>query len=221
MSKLLELTSGGLSSPEARAQRVLWVRRMVNLPRHEFSDYPGLNADSIYRWEKVNRGGLTRKGAQRLVERLAQLKVVCTAAWLMDGIGQEPYFNEGEVIIDVPPLMGQDEEVQIIAELKVFRQNKHALDLVVSDDAMAPEYLPGDYVGGICPAHIDEALGHVCLVQLENGTLLLRVLQNGALEDRYTLVATHLSNATEAMMHNMVVKRVAVVLWRRRKWQTK
>ena len=218
MSKLLDLTSSGLSSPEARAQRVLWVRRMVNLPRHEFGDYPGLNADSIYRWEKVNRGGLTRKGAQRVVERLAQLKVVCTVAWLMDGMGAEPYFHEGEVHIDVPPLMGQDEEQQIAAELRVFRQNKHVLDMMVTDETMAPEYLPGDYVGGLCPVNISEAIGKVCIVQLEEGALLLRVLQTGALADHYTLLTAHPQKAQESVMHNVLIKRAAVVVWRRRKW---
>ncbi len=206
------------SSAEARAQRLLWVRRMVNLPRQIFSDYPGLNPDCIYRWEKVKRGGLTRKGAQRVVERLAQLNVVCSTQWLLEGLGDEPFIQQYSLPITVPPLMGSAEEAQIARELAVFRDNDHTVEWLVPDNLMAPEYLSGDYVAGIELADVVQAVGLVCIVTTAGGERLLRLVQPGAEAGRYALLCMNPDQQHLAIQHNVALHSAAPILWRRRRF---
>ena len=205
------------SSAEARAQRLLWVRRMVNLPRQIFSDYPGLNPDCIYRWEKVKRGGLTRKGAQRVVERLAQLNVVCSTQWLLEGLGAEPFAQQHSAPITVAPLMGNAEEAQIAKELAVFRYNDHAVEWLVPDNLMAPEYQVGDYVAGVEIADFTQAIGLVCIVTTTTGERLLRLVQPGSEVVRYALLCTNPQQQL-TIQHNVELHSVAPILWRRRPW---
>jgi hypothetical protein len=205
------------SSPQARAQRLLWVRHMVNLPRQTFSDYPGLNPDCIYRWEKVKRGGLTRKGAHKIVERLAQLGVACSVQWLLEGIGQAPVVQPA-VSIDVEPLMGNAEEYQIAEELEAFRRNAHAIEWFVPDDAMAPEYCKGDYVAGVQVPDIIEGLGLACIVQTKKGERLLRKVEVGTDIGRYALLCTNPSQGRPVIQHDVELHSVAPILWRRRTW---
>lgn len=213
-----ECVAVDLGSPQARAQRLLWVRHMVNLPRHTFSDYPGLNPDCIYRWEKVKRGGLTRKGAHKVVERLAQLGVVCSVQWLLQGIGHEPVFQSGS--IDVEPLKGNEEEYQIAQEIDAFRRNSHAVEWVLPDNAMAPEYCEGDYVAGVRVPHVIDGLGLACIVQTTTGERLLRKVEVGSQLGRYALLCTNPSAERPMIQHDVEIHSVAPVLWRRRPWTT-
>lgn len=64
------------------------------------------------------------------------------------------------------------------------------LALTVQNDSLYPRYMAGDTVFcGKNPVDAGACLGRECLVQLENGRSLLRVVHPGTSKGRYNLVA--------------------------------
>lgn len=214
MSQAAE-SSVALNSPYARAERLIRVRRMTGLPRHTFCDCEGLTADAIYRWERVRRGGLNAKGAQKVIQRLAEFGVVCTVHWLMEGVGVEPFLENTYQAVVGSSLSQATEEAQIVRELAVFRSLPNSVDWIVPDEAMAPEYRAGDYVAGVKVADLSQAIGLVCIVQSSQGELMLRKVREGSEPNRFMLLPT-MDAPAYPIVPNAELKMAAPVLWRRR-----
>lgn len=86
-----------LDSKLIRGQRVKSVRLMAGLSRHEIQTKYGLSASTIQSWEDGKVGGLTKKGAKRIVDIATKTGIVVTSDYLMDGIGNKPAFAEQKI----------------------------------------------------------------------------------------------------------------------------
>lgn len=77
---------------EERATRVRLLRRMTGLSREAFAIRHHIAASNFQNWEKPRFGGLTEKGAGKLVEAFDKEGVKTSVEWLMYGHDAAPAF---------------------------------------------------------------------------------------------------------------------------------
>lgn len=212
------------STPEARGKRLRRLRNIANLSRKQLADGCRINPNTVKGWEIAKYGGLTEKGANKVLKVLKNEGVTCNLNWLMHGIGVGPKISEKlEVNLDAQDVtnLEKEEEKGIIKELLFFRQqHKKCLDFIVSDDGMEPFFIEGEYVAGI-PRQGDqlcELLGLFCIVQTASGNTLLRCIREGSSKGLYNLVCVNAqTTVTEVALYNVKLLSAAPVIWQRRK----
>ena len=197
------------SSAEARAKRLKRLRNLANLTRKELAAKYHININTLKGWEVARHGGLTEKGAEKIISILAQEGVNGTLNWLLYGKGKGPFvFDKGAT--------DTDEEKRMSDELTLFRLHyPDSIDFLVPDDSALPFYEAGDYVAGIkrYDKQITACLQKFCLVQIKNGPLLLRQLFPSDQTGFYNL-----SSSTQAL-NNVEITFAAIIIWhRRRHW---
>jgi transcriptional regulator with XRE-family HTH domain len=196
--------------------------------RREFEEKYSISANTLQGWEQ-GKNPLSQKGARRIISALKQEGLICTTEWLIDGSGMPPRpfetINAGirkELHTDSPTMENNlREEEAIYKEVQLFRQNApNSIVLTVSDDSMEPYFKVGDYIGGIqiINADIENYVGKICIIELENNLILPRYLQKGKSINRYTASCTN-PNATSSPLniYNTKVISAAPVVWQRRK----
>ena len=160
------------SISQARGERLEILRKMAGLTRKAFEDKYGVSANTIQSWESAKAGGLTERGAQRIIPLLQREGIYCTIDWLLFGSGSRPqlanpHFSE---INETPAKYHLSEDTVIMKELLAFRKlNENSIDLVVNDDGLGPHYKTGDYVAGISRSKeaIPGLIGMDCIVQIK------------------------------------------------------
>lgn len=207
-------------SPDRRAWRLKRVRNLANLSREQMCEDGDINRNTLISWENARFGGLTTSGAIKVLAKIKLEGVHCSLDWLMYGIGSEPSVNP------IPPFQvdnftESNEEVVIAYELAFFRsRNLYAVDMVVNDDGMAPQYQENDYVAGKkkMGTHIQTAIGRDCIVQTENGEVLLRNVHEGRDLNTYTLVCNNAAiKKRNFILLDVKLVYAAPVIWHRRK----
>ena len=88
--KLLLAAEGVLASPKAKGERLKRIRHLGNLSREEFCEGSEINLATLISWEVGRFGGLSSKGAKRVIARAAKEGVFCTIEWLLYEIGVGP-----------------------------------------------------------------------------------------------------------------------------------
>lgn len=215
------------STPKAKGERLRRIRNMANLSREDFCARSGVTLATLISWEVGRFGGLSAKGAKRVVAFVAQEGVICSVEWLLYEVGSGPevkanYYKISKVEEATEVERTFDEENQImIEELMLFRKlNRSSIDLIVEDGSMQPYYNVGDFVAGIKRRgeKIKTLLGMDCIVQTKDGSLLLRTLQTGPREGSYNLVC---KNAywlgKDSLSYDVEVVSAAPIIWHRRK----
>ena len=154
-----------LQDKQARAERLKRVRLMGGLSRREMcTNDSGLHPDTYKGWETARFGGLTERGAEKVVKRLGVSGVTVSVDWLLYGIGNAPFEDLSCQSVSKATLSDQDR--QIAKELLVFKEQENAVDMLIPDNAMAPLYLEGDVVAGLKCGQLQNAIGHECIVQI-------------------------------------------------------
>jgi transcriptional regulator with XRE-family HTH domain len=212
------------TSPEARGKRLKSLRKMADLSRKALTIKHQISASTIQAWEEGKAGGLTTKGAQRIVNALREEGVYCTVEWLIHGQGHAPYLAErvfiGAAESAMPNYQATAESEIVSRELLTFRQLNHDVaDLVVSDDGMYPFYQVGDVIAGVrfYDQGIVNAIGKDCILETKNGQTLFRRLRHSKSTGRYNLQAIYLDTSIEEpVMYEIELFSAAPVIWHRR-----
>lgn len=181
-----------LSSAEARAERLRRVRNMANLSRKEICDTDKLNINTYKGWEIARYGGLPLDGALKVIRRIANTGVICTADWLLHGRGAEPYIIPKTTKADKKASSQADED--ITQEIMLFQSHfTNAIYTKVTDDAISPKIKIGDYVAGIrhFGEEIQKCVDEDCILQTRDGQILVRQLKKGRTPNTYTLICTN------------------------------
>lgn len=207
------------SSPQARGERVRRLRNLANLSRQALCSNGDFKIDTLIGWEVARHGGLTKKGAEKLIHRLEREGIVCSLEWLMYEGGPGPMlitdFNKKHIIEP------GEENTKIATELLVFKNHYDgALALCIPDNSMEPQYNQGDYIAGVsCTKDKWSMLpGHDCIIQLTSGSLILRKVLSGE-DNTYTVAASNLkSGVQQLVMTNITFADAAPVMWHRRKY---
>ena len=106
-------------------------------------------------------------------------------------------------------------------ELLLFRTHyPNAMDFIVSDDGMEPDYKIGEYVAGSSRYHqqIEHLVGLDCIVKTMEGEVFLRHIKKRGEDGRYTLACINSKTTVEKpILYDVELFSAAPVIWTRRK----
>lgn len=211
-----------------RADRLRRLRNLANLSRKELCEAANININTYIGYETVRYGGLTKKGAEKVVHYVTTKGVYTTIEWLMYGLGPNPQVitNDKQDAVEgyYSSISDQGNEMQKIAEeVYLFHKHyKHAIDCRIDDDGMSPKYDVGDYVAGILysGATIDNLVGLDCIIKTAEGQLLVRSLCHGRIKGHYTLTCNNPKTTVKhPVMYDIKVISAAYIIWHRRAYQ--
>ncbi len=189
------------SCREARGIRIRFIRdNLLALTREKFCEHTDITLQSLKGWELGWGGGLTVKGAEKIVKRAKELNVSCTCSWLMHEIGREAVCFTNDLDIN------NHLDEHIAKELLLFKEQHNAIVSIVSDDAMAPMLCAGNYVGGIAVNNIEVAVGKECILTDDNGKIYIRILKKGDEPGLYNLCSLN----SNLILANDAIKNVSV-----------
>jgi transcriptional regulator with XRE-family HTH domain len=218
--------TGVKTNPKARGRRLKSLRKMADLSRKAMTLKYQISASTIQAWEEGKSGGLTTKGAQRIVAALKEEGVFCTLDWLLRGEGQSPYLTE-RVYLGVKEPASEFlntvtfTQANIIAkELNIFRSlNQDVLDMVINDDGMYPFYQKEDIIAGkrYQDDDIDAFINRDCIIETRSGEILCRRLRPSKKSRHYHLQCIYLdTTVSEPLRYEVEILSVAPVIWHRR-----
>jgi hypothetical protein len=206
-------------SIENRAKRLRLIRQFLRLSRPALEKKYAIAACSLQNWEQGRYGGLSEKGARKVVRAFAAEGVECTMEWLLYGVGKNPITPQARPF-QSKITKSHSTEAEIIAkELQTFHSlNMNAVDCVMQDDGMLPIYLPGDHLAGVrfFSSDINKAIGLSCIAQTTEGDIFVRLLEEGDISNRYNLIVIN-PHTTLRNVKNIELLSVAPILWMRRK----
>lgn len=215
------------SSPKMRGKRLRTLRMMTGLSREAFAEKYGISASTIQSWEAAKAGGLTSKGANRMIPVFLDEGIRCTVDWLLYGIGNPPqqsnWHYQQELREPAAPTTYNitDQDAIIAQELLRYRElNPDVIDYVIVDDGMSPHYIAGDYVAGSRRRkdEIYTLLGMDCIVETKNNEILLRRLKQGSRPGLYTLISSNLDSELQfPVLYDQELISAAPVTWHRRR----
>lgn len=220
-----DIQLGVLKESQERAERLRRIRNLMNLSRKELCESADININTYIGYEVGRYGGLTKKGAKKIIDYASTKGVFSSLEWLLYGTGNTP-----SVVMDITHTVLNDscmdfsgerlEELNIEKELSLFRSHyNNSLSLRVLDDGMLPTYCIGDIVAGIC--HVGDSLnlliGFDCIVKLDNGVVFIRNLRRGKKENCYTLICTNPETTVEyPIMYDAKIQDAAKIIWHRK-----
>lgn len=216
--------------PALRAERLKRIRHLSNLSRKDLCKDNDLNANTLKGWEIGRYGGLTVKGSEKVLERVADEGVCCTPEWLLFEIGKGPtvigdYTKMKEMkalaAINLPRVFSNEEQ-QIAEEMALFRSHyKNTLDIIVDDDGMLPFYRIGDRLAGVpvFEKNIATLIEEHCIVVTEGGETFLRKIRQGSKDDTFNLTCINTeTSVNEPILYDVKLVAAAAVIFQRRKY---
>ncbi|MHB1948717.1 MAG: hypothetical protein ACYCQI_11470 [Gammaproteobacteria bacterium] len=216
--------SAAIESRE-RAERLRRIRNLANLSRKDLCDEADININTYIGYEVGRYGGLTKKGAEKIIQYVSTKGVYSTFEWLMHGIGQSPRvvtdIMQDNIEADSDLLKDNNVEKQKIAEeIVLFHKHyKHSIDFQIIDDGMMPVYNIGDYVAGVrySGALINNLIGSDCIIQTEGGEIFIRNLRAGRAKDVYTLTCHNpQTGVIQPIIYDAKLIFAAKIIWHRR-----
>jgi transcriptional regulator with XRE-family HTH domain len=212
-----------------RAVRVKWLRTLTGLSRRDFAKRYGIPPGTIQNWEEGKGGGITEKGAHRIVSVLQSANIHASFEWLMHGVGADPVpptsvrrYVTAEASAKYATQSDTDQELQWIeSEMALFCQHYvDAVTIQVDDDSMQPYFYPNDQVAGVrlYGLNMQNAVGKHCIVLTKDGHQLLRFVKKSQLPGFYNLACTNFkTDVKHAYLYDVELVSAAPVIWVRRK----
>lgn len=211
------------SSAHARGKRLKTVRMMAGLTRKKLEQKYKISASTIQSWEAAKAGGLTERGAHRVIPILRQEGIYCTTDWLLYGVGNPPqptHLDIKQTDTEAEPAISVPEDKAIIQELLTFRElNTGVIDMVVNDDGMSPYYTFGDHVAGRRRRleDISKLINQDCIVETSSNEILLRRIKNGSRAGVFTLICMNPDTSVQTpTLYDLEIMSAAPVIWHRR-----
>jgi len=206
-----------------RGERLRRLRNLANLSRRALCEQSGININTYIGYEVGRYGGLTKKGAEKIIQYLSSKGVYCSLEWLMHEVGKGPQVitdikisNEKETAL----ILSLNEEQKIKEELLLFHQHyENSIDSQILDDGMTPLYEAEGYVAGVpCfEAAIKNVVGCNCILQTKSGELLIRNLRQGRTENTYILTCINPNTLiNNPVLYDVELSFAAEIIWYRK-----
>lgn len=208
----------------ARGERLTRLRGMTNLSRADIAKKYGISVDSQNNWEIGRQGGLTEKGAKKILEAFKNEGIECSMGWLFNGIGAPPAILTTQNTNALALASSQDAYAAgLPQEVRSFyEQHPNGFYFQVTDDSMEPYFFEGDYVAGerLYQDMIEQAIDKHCIVETQPGQILLRRLRQGSQKGKYSLQSINFftSNPTPYLFNVELTSAAPVTLHWRTKW---
>lgn len=192
-----------------KAERLKKVRSLTGLSQADFCKNADVKEATYISWENARYGGLTQKGAEKIIDYLlTKTDVVCTHEWLFHGNGIGPSV--------IAATENQDPHATVDKEVELFKAlNKNAIITHIGDDSMLPELPINTIVGGTSKIHSpDKCLNKNCIIKTSNGLTLVRKLSKSKKENYFTVTATNLgSEAEHLILQDIELIEIAPIIW--------
>ncbi len=212
-----------------KASRLKAARALAGLSRRQIEEVYGISVNTQRMWEdpREGKGGLTEKGAIRIVEALKMNDVICSLEWLLYGIGQGPrnYTDVADNVvkplqsfINIPEIDWGRDEI-IFEEVNFFIQvNPQPITLRMADDSMEPILSMMDFVAGNkCYDNFSHLLGEICIVETKSNLTLCRRLDRSKNENLYNLSSINPKTSAEVpILYDEALHSAAKVIWIRK-----
>jgi transcriptional regulator with XRE-family HTH domain len=203
------------SSFAARGNRLIRIRKLMGLTREDFHEKYGISSGTLRGWEEARLTGLSEKNVTRLMPVLEGENIQCSIGWLLHGEGSSP------LVLDKAAKKNSSEQKTALAEeIDVFcKHHLQAVYIQVADDGMEPYYYEGDYVAGerLYQKDMHTAIGQHCIVETQQGEVLLCTLRAGTEKNKYTLQCVNLDpKLRNPILYNVELLSAAPVIWYRR-----
>ncbi|HLD95126.1 MAG TPA: helix-turn-helix transcriptional regulator [Alphaproteobacteria bacterium] len=209
------------------SNRIKELRSKIGLTRAEIQTKYGLNVSTLRSVENQSNA-LSLSLAKKLAIIASENGVDCSIEWLMEGKGSPPFLVSKEKWTKKNPVtqlstmvkgIVESQTLSIAFDVHNFLQSYKDYDpeiLKISDDAMAPQFKSGDYVGGI-PVTIEKInnfLDTPFILELENGKKVLRYVT--VYEKRPMLYCTNFRHeGSPKLIFNPVITKACPVFWHR------
>ncbi len=168
------------TSPQQRAKRLKKLRKMSGLSQAAFAKKHNFGIATINHWENLlgSSQGLTEKGAYRIVKAMKHENVICTEEWLLSGSGSPPtqLLPTRRKLTNMFQFDIDKADLQKMVDRQVEELGEKYCSFEVDDNAMEPHFNSGDIVVALQlnETIIPEYDNEICLIELKNGTKLLR-----------------------------------------------
>ena len=210
-----------------RSDRLRRLRNLANLSRKALCEEAGININTYIGYEVGRYGGLTQKGAEKILIYLETKGVYSTQAWLMDGLGKSPQVMTDHKLSSEADrtFLDLSEEQKINEELTLF--NKHYECSVyhqLEDNGMAPFYENGGYVAGIpfSGEAINNLIGLNCILQTKNKEIFVRNLREGREKNTYTITSINPTTLIKnPVLFDVELLFAAEIIWYRKPFEQK
>jgi transcriptional regulator with XRE-family HTH domain len=210
-----------------RGERARLVRKMTDLGIDAFAKFVGVSNRTIKGWEGSQAGGLTEKGAEKLINAAKRHGLHCSIVWLLHGIGPQPIltketYNKPVLANEFPKDSKSKLCLSDIAkkEMQYFHKvNPGAVTIQIFDDAMEPYFCFGDIVGGQrkVAKNIAAAINKDCIIETEDHQILCRRVTRGSKANLYNLSCINPNTVVDPIVtSNVRLLSAAPVIWMRK-----
>ena len=165
-------------------------------------------------------GGISERAAQKLLELYQAEGLTISLKYLMYGEGESP-FDDNQWSLPVLRANLELTAKEIISqELKLFHKlNKQAVHFIINDDALAPWYMPGDYVAGCWhfDNEIEKTIYCPSIVNMDSGETVVRIVRSGSDVGLYDLVSSNPNTSVaKPIIKDIKIVSSAPIIWIRK-----
>ena len=176
-----------------------------------------MSSNTMAAWENGTTY-FSEEAAKKISRYLQQDGIEVSPEWIMEGKGSEPFAVDMRGVHKTHFMQSSvaDEEEFIWRATTSFKEfYKDCLVLIMFDDTALPFYRPGDHIGGkvITEDKILFIEDEPLIVELENGTIMLRYIKPTSKTGFYDLRAINQDTIIIPIIKNMRIKRAARINW--------
>jgi transcriptional regulator with XRE-family HTH domain len=212
-SRGIELSKKNSSDLTKTGNRIRYLRGLMGLDRPAMKKRHQISASSMEKWE-CGLTNIKAKNIQRLISAALDHSIECTSEWLMNGDGPPPRTILASTITESTEAT-TNKTLNALRDLKYFKDSyPNGISLMITDDAMAPFYVSGDFVGGevVKLKDLKKCLDFPCIVHTADGKA--RVRRIGYSNGEWFLYGTNVKHEGSAYLEiNVEITKAAPIFW--------
>ena len=204
-----------------RGKRVRLIRNMIDLTIDEFANKIGVSNRAVKYWENGKGGGLSEKGAEKIVSSCNKIGLQCNVIWLLHGTETQPILtdNSHSASFLLTNHLSNAYDNLIKKEIQYFHtNNSNAITMSITDNSMEPFYSIGDIVGGKRKYNKDlgKAVHQNCIIETKKQQILCRRLLPGTQPDLFNLCCINQRTSEPFVSIDIEIISAAPIIWLRR-----
>lgn len=210
---------------ETIGERIQALRRALAMTRRDFSKKHNIPEPTLRTLETA-KSLISKKQLRKLIKAFESEGIICSEDWLLKGQGPLPGPAAGFIQKEIES-MEADKNLLIdpvLVEAACFqRYTPDSIVFQVIDEMMSPLYKRDDYVGGIkIPLPVTPSLyKEPCIIVLEDGTKLIRIIYPGS---KKNLLNLNCLNPSDPSKHPFYIdanlKGIYQIVWHRKNIKT-